>query len=277
MLKASFEAVIADIRAKFTTAKSVQAMSWQSVPAPQPMPEIFNYSFTLELDDSMHLRLLQQAIRPSLPWADAHFIQDRVCGQPLNPGRTWRQWPYSASADTHRREGEQDPQFDHSYAERYWPKMAGQSPGGRLPHDDGLPLEEIQGIRFPYGDLNDLVSLFLRDPLTRQGYVPVWFPEDLAAAAESKRVPCTLGYHFILRDGRFHVIYPMRSCDFIRHFRDDVYLTIRLLLWILQLLQFKDPGNWNGVFPGTFTMHITSLHLFESDKRNLIELMKAGK
>lgn len=268
MLKADFDAVVSDIRARLLKAPPVAVNSWQSMKAPQPMPEVLNYSFTLELPPSMHVKDYQDALLPNLPWADDHFRQERVSGEPLNPGTTWRQWPYARSADTHRRPGEVDPQFDHSYAERYWPKQAGRTPDGKL---TGRAFSEPdrQGIRFPYGDLNDLVDLLGRDPLTRQAYLPVWFPEDLGAAVQEKRVPCTLGYHFIRRDDKLHCIYPMRSCDFVRHFRDDVYLTIRLQLWILISCRYKFPETWGKVVPGTFTMHITSLHMFESDRATL--------
>lgn len=270
MLKADFEAVVSDIRSRLIKAPAVPVASWQSTKAPQGMPEIFNYSFTLDLPPEFGLDVYREAFRPNLPWADNHFVQERVSGAPINPGSTWREWPYAKSADTHRREGEKDPQFDHSYAERYWPRQAGWSEGGLLGPMSGVPTDKTrQGIRFRYGDLSDLVTLLGADPLTRQGYLPVWFPEDLAAAVESKRVPCTLGYHFIQRDGRLHCIYPMRSCDFVRHFRDDVYLTVRLLLWILSYCRFKFPDRWGSVTPGTFTMHITSLHMFESDRATL--------
>jgi len=278
MLKADFEAVVSDVRAKLLKAPAVPVASWQSTKAPQPMPEVLNYSFTLDLPPTMRIEHYQEAFKPNLPWADNHFVKERVSGEPINPGTTWREWPYARSADAHRREGEEDPQFDHSYAERYWPKQAGMTSDGRLGSTNGNFCHK--GIRFPYGDLSDLVDLLAKDPLTRQAYLPIWFPEDLAAAVESKRVPCTLGYHFILRSTprgghRFHCIYPMRSCDFIRHFRDDVYLTVRLQLWLLSVLQFKDKKNWGLVEPGTFTMHITSLHMFESDRKTL-ELAAGG-
>ena len=82
-------------------------------------------------------------------------------------------------------------------------------------------------------------------------------------------MPCTLGYHFIRRDDRLHCIYPMRSCDYIRHFRDDVYLTLRLQLSILQQLAHRKPEQWANTRMGTLTMHITSLHCFEIDVTNL--------
>jgi thymidylate synthase len=258
------------------SAPSVPVASWQSTKAPQAMPEVFKYSFTLDLAGEMDLKVYAEAFRPNLPWADDHFREERASGCPINPGRTWRTWPFARSADTHRREGAEDPQFDHSYAERYWPRFAGLTKGGTFGPEEGTPdkLQPRQGVRFRYGDLADLVEVLGKDPLTRQAYLPVWFPEDLGAAVEGKRVPCTLGYHFIMRNGLFHCIYPMRSCDFIRHFRDDVYLTVRLQLWVLSMLRFRFPEAWAKVNVGTFTMHITSLHLFEQDRENLRKAFK---
>jgi thymidylate synthase len=212
------------------------------------------------------LEYYRQEIKPSLPWADRHFEEERVSGHPLNPGETWKIWPYSRSANTHRREGQEDPQFDHSYAERYWPVFAGMTRGGKLEGTENEAIANV-GYRFPYGDLNTLVKILAHEPTTRQAYLPIWFPEDLAAAEQGKRVPCTLGYHLIMRDKNLHIVYPMRSCDYIRHFRDDVYLTVRLLLWVLDRCRKENSAEWFGVKPGTLTMHITSLHAFVSDKR----------
>lgn len=287
-LKADFQAIVADIERRLAFAPVVPVQSWQSTKAPQGMPEILNYSLSYDLRGVQMLEPFREAIGPNLPWADNHFTTERISGHPINPGTTWRQWPYSRSADKHRREGEEDPQFDHSYAERYWPKYAGMTEGGLLDfitvHTAGPDGESAServakialegdgghmGIRFRYGDLSDLVELMAKDPLTRQAFLPIWFPEDLTAANEGKRVPCTLGYHFILRDGKLHCTYYIRSCDYVRHFRDDVYLTIRLLLFVLNVLTMKNPEVFRKVDPGIFTMHIVSLHCFELDQKNL--------
>jgi hypothetical protein len=158
-------------------------------------------------------------------------------------------------------------QFSHSYAERYWPKFANRTPGGELGRGGYSPRH---GIRYRYGDLDDLVQVLQGDPTTRQAYLPVWFPEDLYAAVKGERVPCTLGYHFIVRDQQLHCTYYLRSCDAVRHFRDDIYLSMRLLLWILNELReresiFTNDGGWEDVRPGTFTMHMVSFHCFVAD------------
>ena len=268
-----FNRLTTDLNQRFLTAPVVEATKWQSTNAPQAMVELFNMSFTLPLDTE-DLDTYREAIKPNLPWADRHFEEERVSGEPINPGETWKIWPFARSAAAHLREGENIEQYDHSYAERYWPKYAGLTSDGHLP--GGKPEEgdfsgtgPCAGIRFEIGDLDDVVQVLADDPLTRQGYLPIYYPEDVAAARDSKRVPCTLGYHFIQRFGQFHLVYPMRSCDYIRHWRDDVYLTIRLQLWVLDRLREIDPETWGSVTPGTFRMHMTSLHMFTSDRENL--------
>lgn len=255
-----FDQIIKILDHLFKFAPKVNNQTWQSrdiTKNPEMQTrEILNHSFKLDLPDQ-GLTFYQDLLSPNLPWADDHFEKERVSGQPLNPGKEWENWPYAQSAATHKEE-----QFSHSYSERYWPKHAGTTPGGILP--DGEGMIHCHGIRYPYGDLNDLLHLMLNDPYTRQAYLPVWFPEDLHAATVPARVPCSLGYHFIMRDDRLHVVYYMRSCDYVRHFRDDVYLTVRLLLWVLEKLKFHD-DRWQDVKPGTLTMHITSMHIFEND------------
>ena len=262
-----FDKEVEKILKKFKEAPSVKNERWQSVVAPQPSREILNHTVKLLLPNE-DLEFYRRIIKPNVPWADSHFELERVSGEPINPGTTWREWPYAGAAALHRRPGAADPKFDHSYAERYWPKLAGLE-ADEICETFG-PLKGHAGIRFMYGDLDDLVTVLSNEPTTRQAYLPVWFPEDLSACLEHKRVPCSLGYHFIMRDNKLHVVYPMRSCDFVRHFRDDVYLTIRLLLWVLSQCRLACPENdWDQVLPGSFTMHITSLHIFESDVKIL--------
>jgi thymidylate synthase len=265
--KYEFDGAISILNAAFLEAPEVPSTSWQSSKAPDVMVEKLNVSLDFNLK-GLRLKELQKIVKPNLPWAEEHFLKERVSGDPINPGETWRIWPYASSANTHRREGEKDPQFDHSYAERYWPKFAGQTEGGRLEETPGVGLTNW-GYRFEYGDLNDLIEALIAEPLTRQAYLPIWFPEDLGAVKLKKRVPCSLGYHFIMRDQQLHLVYFMRSCDYVRHFRDDVYLTIRLQLWVLEQLQLGAPEKWDEVTLGSFTMHITSLHMFKSDQDNL--------
>lgn len=259
-----FEHTYKSILDLMRTAPELPPSRWQSLDiSDKPFMatrELLNYSLEYPLPRTV--QELADDVKPNLPWADVHFETERASGEPINPGESWKMWPGAASAGTMIRE---QGQYDHSYAERYWPKHAGCQEGGRLRECEPWT---HRGIRFQYGDLYDLVDVLFKDPSTRQAYLPVWFPEDLRAANDSKRVPCTLGYHFIMRDNQLHVVYYMRSCDLIKHFRDDVYLTGRLLLWVLERLQTCDL-MWKNVTPGTLTMHITSLHMFRADYKRV--------
>jgi thymidylate synthase len=195
-------------------------------------------------------------INPTRPWAEDHF-QERVSRIPHNPPPSAAYWA-KKGVDDHR---DENGLFSHTYPERFWPKRAG-NPRRYLDEPD-----DHKGIRYPYGDLDDVVSLLAREPYTRQSYLPVWFPED-TGAVPGERVPCTLGYHFILRRGQLHCFYAMRSCDLLRHFRNDVYMAVRLTQWILEELKTSPPDHdrtWDGVTPGLLTMHMVSLHVFEPD------------
>jgi len=236
--------------------KKVEVARWQgtSVQGDPSMAtiEVINHSFASPMID--HAGCLAERVRPNLPWADDHFAE-RVGGRPLNPGEQWANWPYSAgqgpAADRFR---DADGCFTHTYMERMW-------------------APNLSGIRFDYGNLADVVDLLARDPDTRQAFLPIWFPEDTGAVHQG-RVPCTIGYHFLLRDGMLHCFYPIRACDFVRHFRDDIYLANRLASWVLQeLVEHRSASSsmWASVKLGLLTMHIWSLHCFAGEFHKIKE------
>lgn len=249
--------------------RPVHTETWQgrdisALPAAS-MFELLNVTTTLNLRRITSHDHWRAEVRPNLPWADEHFLE-RVSGEPLNPPPSWVRWPWANSADQFR----ESTKFNHTYPERFWPKYAGEGGhafGGRIAENE----EPHRGIRWTYGDLADVVTLLRQQPLTRQAYLPMFFPED-TGIGDGGRKPCTLGYQFIMRGGLLHCYYPMRSCDLVRHYRDDVYFAIRLLLWVLEQLQQVpaegSAGNtsaWFPVMPGTLTMHMTSLHCFVND------------
>lgn len=235
-------------------AHPVHAPRWQAVDVSRKpemaMRELFPVSFSVPLRGLEDLSHWQADIMPNLPFADIHF-DERVGGIGTNPGEAWKIWPWGNAADGHRTE--EGGRFTHTYQERFWPT--------RLDDSNAAP----KGIRYPYADYMDLINHLQEDPLSRQAYFPIWYPEDGNCQG---RKPCTLGYHFFMRFDYLHVIYYIRSCDFVRHFRDDCYLTVRLLLHTLDILR-KRSDFWRDVKPGMFIMHITSLHMFVNDFNQL--------
>lgn len=256
----SFQQAIDRIEANMVERSYViETAKWQGVKLPQPMQEMLNVSFQVMMSHINQEELVKQ-IQPNLPWADVHF-KERIGGRPMNPDPSHEIWPFTQkNNDQHRKEEK----FTHTYSERFWPKYAGRQFEASPPN---------VGIRYGYGDLKDVMALLLDDPFTRQAYIPIWFPED-TGVNHGGRVPCTLGYHIIRRQRYLHIVYYIRSCDLIRHFRDDIYLAVLLVRYIIKELSRID-DNWVAVVPGTYTMHITSLHCFQSDMYSLRKKVNA--
>lgn len=244
----------------------IKTQKWQGVSTPAPMLEKLFLAFQFAIPENQ--QLLQNNVSPNIPWAEDHF-QERVAGVPVNPGFQYQNWPHykhDPSNDTFRTSPETPcskckgnnkncdaclgsgifnrlpNQFSHTYMERFW-------------------TPKFEGIRYEYGNLQDVITLLHKEPDTRQAFLPVWFPED-TGAVHGGRVPCTIGYHFLLRGGFLHCTYSIRSCDYFRHLRDDVYLAGRLVQWVIG----EAFGKNTQVKPGFLVMHIASLHCWESER-----------
>ena len=226
----------------YSLGKEVFSGKWQSVDVDHAMWELFNHNFSTAMPQTVPEMVKE--IKPNLPWADDHF-EERIGGKPLNPPPSNEWWPFAQRGN---KQFKADEKFSHTYPERIFPPYR-------------------KGIRFKYGDMDDVIDLLEREPFTRQAYLPIWFPED-TGAHHKERVPCTLGYHFIRRDEWLHMFYFIRSCDYIRHFRDDIYMAMRKARFILDELQTRNK-DWADVKLGIYDMKIVSLHCFAGEKEIL--------
>lgn len=212
---------------------------WQARETKLRMFEALNFNYSTKIFEDP--KEVAEAVGADLPWAEVHF-QERVSGHPLNPAPSYLIWPYYKHDEMWKVENDQ---FAHTYPERFW-------------------TPQLDGIRYTYGNLGDLVDLLERDPYTRQAFLPMWFPED-TGAHHGERVPCTIGYHFILRSGHLHMFYPMRSCDFRRHLHNDIYMAARMNHWVLEQLRKRD-SKWDNIKPGNLNLQIWNLHVFEGEE-----------
>lgn len=233
-----------------TQSAYINRGTWQSERVSDPnllTREIANVVIEYKVPE--YIGRIERDTEPDLPWAKRHFAE-RICGEPLNPPPSFAEWPHHAGAtEKHLRDGK----FDHTYPERMWPRGAGwDSNEGVIPH---------HGIRFRYGDLGDVEGQLIKDPWTRQAYLPIWFPEDTGAVS-GQRVPCTLGYHFIRNGPALDCNYFLRSCDVTRHLHNDLYFTARLMLHMVDVM--KAAGH--PITTGTMTVFISNLHLFKGDE-----------
>jgi len=217
----------------------IKTESWQGDNEPPEFLELLHLDLVVPMSENP-----DNECDPDLPWADLHF-EERVSGKPLNPPPSHVKW----NTGTENYLSNND-KFSHSYPERLWSKELSQS-----------------GIRFDTGDLNTAVQLLKKEPFTRQCYIPIWFPEDLTAAVQGERVPCTFGFHFMNRGGELHCFYPMRSCDAVRHFHNDLYMVNLLCLWLIEKSELD-------IKPRMLHFSATSFHCFTNDKFTLRNLIK---
>ena len=96
-----------------------------------------------------------------------------------------------------------------------------------------------------------------RHPESRQVIMTMYDRhQDMMNWGGLDRVPCSLTYHFLIRDNKLNLIYSQRSCDFVNFFSSDVYCTLTLMSYVTSLLKCQ---------LGTFTHIVNSLHAFKKD------------
>ncbi len=270
----TFEQHFAQVRDALLNTSPIHVGEWQSQQIEQRMFELLHVVVDMPIPDSPEVAGQMTGAR--LPWAEDHFLE-RVGGEPLNPSPSEQWWPFrkkSADGDTNKEHKSEGEAFSHTYPERIWPKMANGGQVKAAVHKGqhlGWEVNPHRGIRFEYGDLDDIVNQLVKSPLTRQAYLPIWFPED-TGAVHGKRVPCTLGYHFIIRDGKLDVSYFMRSTDLLRHYQDDVYMAMRLAQWVVEKVNDGVAWKYNEPIPpsqelevGNLVFHTANMHIFEQD------------
>src|SRR5215471_4699615 len=158
--------------------------------------ELINVSFDAPIPHSMHV--LEDECRPNMPWAEMEF-QERVAGHANNPHHSLEYWPYwsggAQAAATHA--GGENFQFTHTYSERFWPNYTGEDPVGK-----------IRGIRYQWGDLDDVLDLLQGHPYTRQATFPIFFPEDTVQyMADVSLAPSIITFSFEMVDFMFGIRY----------------------------------------------------------------------
>ena len=94
------------------------------------------------------------------------------------------------------------------------------------------------------------------NPETRQAIIQIHDRHIDQYRMGLKRIPCSMFYHFMKRDGSLDIIYNMRSTDFATHFQNDIWLAIALQEWM---------ANELGIPVGKFIMFASSLHIYKRD------------
>lgn len=173
---------------------------------------------------------------PSPDWLEQEWVERQmgIEGDPVNPGYAWTRrpdiWlPLLEGYESDTRPGK----FSYTYSERL-------SRHGQV-----------------WRAIEALVGL----PHTRQAIVSIWDPSDSTKLGQH-RVPCSLFYQFLLRDGKLDIIYAMRSNDFKTHWAHDLALAMRLQTFVLNHLNDKAGMRYSL---GSLVHQVGSLHVYRDD------------
>lgn len=224
-------------RFQVQSSLNTERCRWQSQPVDQGFIECTNFFYKIDCTN-WSTEKAKVELQPQFEWCEAHFAE-RIGGIPVNPPPSHKMW--NCKTEAHFSKGTE--RFSHTYPERFWPKTL-----------------MSRGIRFETADYNSLLALLKKDLYTRQAYLPIFFNEDLSAALENERVPCTLGYYFYYKDEKIHCNYVIRSIDVIRHLNNDLYLTFLLLENVAK--QISQPI-------GNITLIAFNMHCFQNDRYTL--------
>lgn len=196
--------------------------------------ELTNYTYMV-LNPAESLNELN----PSQPWSDLE-AQERFGNERLNPGEAWKSRPEIWGQYIDKETGKND----YTYPERFNPKRSIDAPDSNL-----SPMDKI-------------AKELANNPDSRQCFLAIWDPQDIYNIGGYKRVPCSLGYQFQIREGKLNITYLQRSADFATHFDNDLYLAVRTAMEISQRI-----GDMTGTYYpiGSYTHWIGSLHIFKKD------------
>jgi len=100
-----------------------------------------------------------------------------------------------------------------------------------------------------------------RNPASRQVMLTMYDRhQDMMNWGGKSRVPCSLSYNFLIRNGKLTLTYTERSCDFYNFFQADVYCAIFMQ---------REMAKELNIPVGKFTHFIVSLHAFKKDMKDV--------
>lgn len=174
-----------------------------------------------------HLLFLHSQCRS---WAEAELFERINGNAQVNPGKAWKMrkdmWEQFLTAEG---------KFDYTYPERLH----------RIVDEDGND------------NLDAIIALLKNDPDTRKAVLSIYDGHiDASYYDGSHRIPCSMYYDFLIREGKLNIVYHQRSSDYVQHFGDDVFLAWRLMEYVAKEV---------GVEPGYLYHTIDSLHAYKKD------------
>lgn len=183
--------------------------------------ELNGYSYSLTGFENGKMKEMIDYLKGNHRWIHDEFIERIFPTVPMNPGTAYQVWPDRWVQFL------RDGKFAYTYGERWsW--------------------------QLPY-----VIDELARRPTSRQAIMTMYDAhQDIMNWGGRDRVPCSISYQFLIRDGKLDLIYNERSCDFMKFFVSDVAITCMLLMHVANIL---------NVGFGKFVHNIGSLHAFAGD------------
>lgn len=183
--------------------------------------ELIGHSFMVKNPDPKELIQLKNL---SEDWVREEF-KDRISGKKLNPGQAWK---YRSNVWEEFLHGGK---FSYTYPERIGNQIS----------------EAIKHLRDHPNSRHAVVTIYDR-----------WL--DHKNRGGKSRVPCSMFYQFMIRDGKVNVLYIMRSVDFGEHFPYDLVMATLFMRYVASEL---------GLGYGDLIFFASSFHTFYKDHKEI--------
>lgn len=192
----------------------------------------------------------------SKEWAEAEFAE-RINPNPINPGyaylkrpEMWQQFLVNGI-------------FDYSYGERMNQEVSYQKENMRILEAVAKQLANDPDTRKA---ILPIFGSYVREGYTDMGeHVLTEFERDIDRLDGHARIPCSMYYDFLIRDGKLNICYHERSSDFVQHFGNDVWLAWKLMEHMVTLVNQNLPEEGDMVEPGYLFHTIDSFHAYKKD------------
>jgi len=194
--------------------------------------EITNYDYCLlSLQEEDYLFLFDPTCRD---WIKEEILE-RISPVPLNPGQAYKIRPHIW--DQFLVNGK----FDYTYPER----IAGA------------------------GALHKIANEIRKNPDSRQLVMAIWDRHDINYLGGKKRLPCSIYYQFMVRNGQVNIIYNQRSADVVTHFGNDVWLAHAMMRAMTMAVNSFPEYKEVPLKEGYLYHNIGSLHVYNKDIKTL--------
>jgi len=222
--------------------------------------EMVGFSYQIEKPTIEDAEAMINLASVGLPWAQAEF-ESRVEAEPKNPGTA-----YKNKEDFWKKMLEETGRFSYTYGFRM------RCFGGNEVSDSFLEASTEEkdcasdhGIRTDTVDqLQTVINEIKLHPNTRQAVISIWDAEIDLHRLNRRRIPCSLTYQVLRRDGKLDIVYVSRSSDAVTLLPSDIYQALRLQKWVADQI---------GVPTGKFVHTVGSLHIYRRNEEKALKLL----